>query len=347
MLKQGVLPPISALYKRKSMDNDWLQVDIKTTSEGAELLGCVLHDLGYPAIQIDDPADIGALYDGKYGVWDHISDELMKHRPQEVTVTVYIESGQPQSEGLDAIRQVLSRQKGQDSNGGLGSLEYSISNIKDEKWSVAWREHFKPIAIGEKLIILPSWDAEKQTQVDKQTQAYEQAPDDRKTLLIEPGRAFGTGIDETTRLCLEVLESSDLCGCSVLDIGCGSGILAIAAVLMGAKSAIGTDNSQVAVNSAKENAMLNGVSGFIRFICGNLADNVTDSFDIVCVNIAADIILTFIPEASGLLKPDALLILSGIIANFEQDVIETLISNGFRVRQRMELNGWVCVVSQL
>jgi ribosomal protein L11 methyltransferase len=154
--------------------------------------------------------------------------------------------------------------------------------------------------------------------------------------------AFGTGADETTRLCLEMLENTAIEGCSVLDIGCGSGILAIAAVLLGAGSAHGIDIDQAAVESAKGNAELNGVSDRCVFSCGDMRDSLPGEYDIVCANLSADAILALAPKAPMLPKPGGTLILSGIIEDREQEVMEALSKRGMSLKGRSEENGWVC-----
>jgi len=314
------------------MDRNWTQVDIYTSTTGLELLGAALSDLGHHSFAIADAADIDSLIEGKFGAWDYIDNNLLKLREAETTVTVYLPYDRHGQESLVAIREMLLRLKAVDSTGEFGRLECAISSVEDEDWSTAWRKHFRPIAIGEKLVICPSWE--------------EYDPDGRMVLRLDPGMAFGTGIDETTQLCLEAVENMVFEGCSVLDIGCGSGILAIGALLLGAGAALGIDIDQVAVDSAIENAKSNGVSDRSRFICGNLADRVADSYDIICANITADAILTLAPEAPSLLNPDGLFILSGIIENREQDVMDAIRGLGFSFLERREQNGWICIVSK-
>jgi len=313
------------------MEQDWLRIDIFTSTEGLDHVGAALSDIGHHSYEIVDASDLDGLIDGKYGVWDYIDDGLEMMRETETTITVYIPCNEESQKNLDAIYVMLERLKASDSAGKMGRLVCNTSSMRDENWATAWREHFKPIAIGERLMICPPW--------------VECDPGGRKVLYIDPGMAFGTGIDETTRMCLEALECAVEDGCAILDVGCGSGILAIGALLLGAGFAQGVDADQVAVESAGENARLSGVSDRAVFACGNLADGVEGTFDVVCANLAADALLTLIPGIPRVLKPGGLFILSGIIIDREQDIMDALAGEGFTIRGRREDGSWVCVVA--
>ena len=309
-----------------------MQMDIYTTTEGLELLGSALEDLGHPSFTVTDAVDFENFLNGKYGAWDYVDESLMKLREVETTITLYIENNVYAKEKLCAINEMLAELKASDPTGKMGRLECSVSNIEDENWATAWKKHYQPVVIGEKLLVCPPWE--------------ECSPEGRIILQIDPGMAFGTGIDETTRLCLEVLENTITEGCSVLDVGCGSGILAIGALLLGASSALGIDVLQVAVRSAEENAERNGVADRSAFICGNLADSVKETYDVVCANISADVILALLPNAPNLLKPGGRLILSGIIKDREKDIVEAVQSVGLSFLECREERGWVCIVAR-
>jgi len=318
------------------MDNDWIKIEILTSSEGVELLTPALADLGHDSISVIDAADLVNLMEGKYGAWDYIDPELMKHSEVETSITFYIKSDSDEHDRLDEINDMLLRLKSSESKKSLGKLECSISYITDMNWADKWKEDYEPIIIGEKLVVCPSWvDFESDENLVERTK-----------IKIDPGLAFGTGLDETTRLCLEALESMPVDGCSVLDIGCGSGILAIGALLLGAASALGIDIDETAVNVARENAGLNGVSGISEFIHGSPIDLVTNTYDIVFTNIAADAILSLMPVFPRFLNDTGVLILSGIIENREQDIVNALLDVGLSVIECRKENGWCCMVIQ-
>jgi len=312
------------------MDQAWIQVDIYTTTEGLDILGSALSDVGYPSFLVTDADDFKNFLEGNYGAWDYFHSDILKLREAETTVTVYLPSDTMGQESLAAIRKTLSRLKASDQAGELGRLEYSASSVIDEDWANSWKKHHKPVGVGKKLLICPSW--------------VHCCAEGRIVLRLDPGMAFGTGADMTTRLCLEALEDAVEDGCSVLDVGCGSGILAIAALLLGAGSALGVDADRVAVESALGNAELNNVSDRCMFISGDLADSVTETYDIICANISADAILTLAPDSRRLLAPRGLLILSGIIENRAREVTNAYSLQGLVPVETKKDTGWVCIV---
>lgn len=201
-----------------------------------------------------------------------------------------------------------------------------------EDWVNNWKKYFHPMPVGDKLLIRPTWEDADPT-------------DGRKVLHIEPGLAFGTGSHPTTRLCLETLEKVVTPGATVLDIGCGSGILSIAALLLGAQTAFGVDIDKLAVKTANANALENGF-GADRFVAveGNLSDKVNGQYDIIVANIVADIIMQFNPQVAQFLKPGGTYITGGIIDVREDEVLASFAANGFTVQQRFEDKGWLVFV---
>ena len=314
------------------MEKAWIKVDIFTTSEGVEPLTYALSGIGHHSISVVDAADLEKLMDGKYGAWDYIDPELMKLREVETTVTLFVQGDEQSQKSLNDIHEMLVKLKESDINCTYGRLECSYEHVNEKNWEEAWKDGYNPIFIGEKLVICPSW-------MDNDSKG-------RKKLIIDPGMAFGTGVDETTRLCLEALERMNIKGCSVLDIGCGSGILAIGALLLGASSALGIDIDKTAVNIAKENSVLNTVSDRSMFIHGNPVALISETYDIVCANISADTILSLLPEFPRFLKNNGTLILSGIIENREQDVIDALLDIGLSIVECNKENGWSCIVAR-
>lgn len=210
--------------------------------------------------------------------------------------------------------------------------EITVKDCKVEDWQNNWKQYFHPMPIGEKLLIRPVW-------IDD----YDAG--NRKVLDIEPGLAFGSGSHPTTRLCLETLEKYVKNGDKVLDIGCGSGILSIASLLLGADSAFGVDIDSLAVKTAKENAKQNGF-GEDRFtvVKGNLSDNVCGKYNVVVANIVADIIMEFNKNVSYFLEDDGVYITGGIIETREDEVLYSFAQNGFEVVERFENNGWLVFV---
>lgn len=207
--------------------------------------------------------------------------------------------------------------------------EITISDCKVEDWQNNWKQYFHPMPIGNKLLIRPVW-------IDD----YDAG--DRKVLDIEPGLAFGSGSHPTTQLCLETLERYIDENSTVLDIGCGSGILSIATLLLGAKSAFGVDIDSLAVKTAKENALQNGFDETkFNVVQGNLSDKVSGKFSVVVANIVADIIMEFNTVVGDFLEDDGIYITGGIIETREDEVLFSFAQNGFEVVERYENNGWL------
>jgi len=313
------------------MEKSWIKVDIYTSSEGVESLSSALSDLGHHSLSVVDAADLENLMEGKYGAWDYIDPELMKLCEAETTVTLYIQSDDHSQKSLSKLLEMLAKMKASDFIGAFGRLECKFTDLIDENWAESWKDGYNPIIIGEKLVVCTSWS--------------DFNPKGCKKLIIDPGMAFGTGIDETTRLCLEALERMVVEGCSVLDVGCGSGILAIGALLLGADSALGIDVDKTAVTIAKENSGLNDVANKSEFIHGNPVDLVLETYDVVCANISADTILSLMPEFPRFLKNGGILILSGITQNREQDVINALLGMGLSIVECYKENDWSCIVA--
>ncbi|MDR2931953.1 MAG: 50S ribosomal protein L11 methyltransferase [Oscillospiraceae bacterium] len=314
------------------MDNQsWTQFDIYTSTQGVEPLGAALIDIGYPAFAIQDPADFEKLLKGESGRWDYIDDDLMKLKDAETTVTVYLPDNEQGRDGLMAVADALARLKALDTVGEWGRLTHTLSGVNEEDWASAWKKYYKPFKIGPRLIVCPSWE--------------DYAPKAGETVMkLDPGMAFGTGTHESTRLCLDGLQEMISGGESVLDIGCGSGILSIAALLLGAKQALGVDIDAVAVRVAEENAALNGVGNKARYLCGNLTDHVTGRYDIICANIVADIIIQLSETVPDYMNPGGLFLVSGIIDTRAYEVLSFAEGQGFRLKSRRDDGGWVSML---
>lgn len=257
---------------------------------------------------------------------DLIDEDLLKKSREESIIHIYLEEDMNPAEAVSFISERLDAQ----------GIDYKIETdgCSEEDWADKWKAYFKPTPIGERLFIRPTW-------IDE----YDSG--DRAILNIEPGAAFGTGTHDTTRLCLEVLDEIVKDNDSVLDIGCGSGILAIAAMLLGAEKGFGVDIDPVAVKTAAENAKMNGIGDDkLQFVCGDLADKVTEKYSIVVANIVADIIKLFSTQVRAFMLPGAKFIASGIIDTRADEVCESLENAGLKIARRIEKGGWVCLVCE-
>lgn len=276
-------------------------------------------------IYIEDYSDL------EQGAWeiahiDLIDEDLLEKKRDESIIHVYIEEGNNPAEAVSFISERLSAE-------GI-SFKIETDGCSEEDWAGKWKAFFKPTPVGERLFVRPVW-------IDD----YDSG--DRVVLNIEPGAAFGTGTHETTRLCLETLDKIIKEGDTVLDIGCGSGILSIASMLLGASEGFGVDIDPLAVKTAAENGKMNGLDEpELQFVCGDLADKVTKKYDVVVANIVADIIILFSTQVRAFMKQGAKFIASGIIDSRADEVVSALQNAGLVVKERIEENGWVCLVCE-
>lgn len=310
---------------------NWTEVKIYTTTAGIDPLTGSMLDLGLQGFMIEDAQDFDEFLHDTTPHWDYVDQAVMeKMKDCETCVTIYVADNPQGMEELMQVRQILARLKAQDPDGKYGRLELEMKDVDEEDWSNAWKKYYHPVQVGEHLVVCPSWEA------------YDRQPDD-VVLTLNPGMAFGTGTHDTTRLCMELLEKYITPQDTVLDVGCGSGILAITAALLGANKIIGCDIDEVAVKVAGENAALNGVQDRIAFHQGNLTSQVEGSFQIICANIVADVIIRLSEDAGRYLAKDGIFITSGIIDTREQDVLNALEQNGFQVIERRTSGGWVAL----
>ena len=253
---------------------------------------------------------------------DLIDEALLQKDRSKAFVHVYIS---PEESPLEAVAYLRERLT------AVGIRhEIDQSACIKEEWENNWKQYFHTMEIGDRLVIKPKWEA------------YDNK-DNKTVLSIEPGLAFGSGTHETTRLCLETLEPYITPETTVLDIGCGSGILSIAALLLGAKQATAVDIDALAVKTARENGHENGFTEpTYQVYCGNLADRVSGKYDVVVANIVADVIILFCKDVARFLNDGGVFITSGIIDTRESDVLEAFEKYGFKVRARHTKNGWVC-----
>lgn len=301
--------------------SDWTEVKIRVNAEDVDKAGDIAMMVVPYGIYIEDYRDL------EQQAWDiaHIDlidEDLLKKDRSEAFVHVYIS---PEENPLEAVAFLRERYTAE----GIEN-EIDLTACRNEDWENNWKQYFHSIPVGEKLLIHPTWEED-----------YDDMG--RVVLDIEPGLAFGSGSHETTRLCLAALEKYIESDTQVLDIGCGSGILAISTLLLGAKNAVGVDIDALAVANAKENAQTNKIpEEKFTVLQGNLTDKVEGKFDVVVANIVADIIIMFCKDVKNYMKEDAVFITSGIIDTREQDVLDAFEEYGFEVIARHTEKGWVC-----
>lgn len=317
---------------------EWIEVNIYTTSYGVEPVCGRLMQIGITGFVIKDSKDFEEFLKNKTGNWDYIDDELMQLKDCETCVTVYLADNSQGNETLSCLRSEISILKENDKDNDFGRLAVELKGIREEDWANNWKQYFKPFTVGEKLVIKPSW--EDYTLNDK-----------RIILEIDPASSFGTGQHHTTRLCLEMMEKHVKSGDKLLDLGCGSGILSIAGILLGAGSAVAVDIEKNSADTALENAVKNNITeDKYKVLCGNiindefLRNEIGCGYDILTVNIVADVIITMCPFFKKFISKDSIIILSGIISERCQGVINAMSEQGYTMIETIEDNDWIALV---
>ena len=313
---------------------NWTQVDIYTATPAIDLLSVRLQDLGIRGCMVQDAQDFQEFLEQKDGKWDYLEDGLMELASCETCVTVYLPEDAQGAEMLAALRTMLAQMKAEDTEHQYGRLEAVCSGIREEDWANNWKQYFKPFTVGERLLIKPSWEKCE-------------TPWNRAVLEIDPASSFGTGQHHTTRLCLELLEQLMHPGDRVLDLGCGSGILSIGALLLGASGATAVDIEENAAATATENARKNHIDPTLyRVFCGNVLEDETlcreigDGYDLICANIVADVLIAMKQLFRQFLRPEGTLIVSGIIMERRDEVLDQLKKAGFALLEVREKEGW-------
>ena len=309
----------------------WLELKIDAAPAGLDPVSALLEDLGITGLVIDDEGDFRDFLEHNRAYWDYVDDALMQEKKGLCRITFYLEDSPDGYNTLSRVRMALSRVKQEHPE--YGSLLLTMENMEDADWENNWKQFYKPMEIGERLLVVPEWE-----------QAQE---DGRVKLVLNPGLTFGTGSHATTRLCLQALEQHIHGGEKVLDLGCGSGILSIAALLLGAKDAFACDIDDKCVGVAYENAALNGVGK--EHYTVRAGDVLSDKrlqkefggdYDVIVANIVADVIIALAPQVGKLLKKGGIFLCSGIIDDRADEVKEQLIAAGWQIEETRSSEGW-------
>ncbi|MDD6275696.1 MAG: 50S ribosomal protein L11 methyltransferase [Clostridia bacterium] len=300
---------------------DWTEIKIEIDVKDVDTASDIAQMAVPYGIYVEDYSDLeeAAL---EIAHIDLIDEDLLKKDRSKAYIHIYIS---PEDNPAEAIAFLSERYN---AVGIKHTIDKSICRNQD--WENNWKEFFKPMPVGDKLLIRPVWEENYNA-------------DGRKVLNIEPGLAFGSGGHDTTRLCLEALEKHITPETDMLDVGCGSGILSVAGLLLGANKAVGVDIDPLAVKTARENGKLNGFDEPKYTVFeGNLTDKVSGKYDVVAANIVADIIIMFAKDVGSYLKDGGTFITSGIIDIREQDVKDAFDKYGFKIVARHESKGWIC-----
>lgn len=305
----------------------WHELIIKTTEEAYDAISEMLMSIGAGGVAIEDPNDIRTEI-SKAGSLDYADDEFLNSLGDDVTIKTYFPGNLNRSELTELVKGKLEFISG---FLDIGEGYKGCSEVDEEDWATAWKKYYKPVHISEKIVIKPSWEE------------YE-GKEDEIIIQLDPGMAFGTGTHETTRLCARMIEKYLNDGDSVIDLGCGTGILAIIAAKLGARRVSAVDIDEVAVRVAKENCLVNNVSQTIYASKGVLEDIKKEKVDLIVANIIANVIIDISESLPCYLKTGGVFITSGIIRERKQQVIDTYLSRGFELIAVQEDGEWVGIV---
>ncbi|MBD2869466.1 50S ribosomal protein L11 methyltransferase [Paenibacillus arenilitoris] len=321
----------------------WHEVTISTTEEAQEMISNFLHEMGAGGVSIEESGSLNKPRDTSLGQWYELP---LNDIPEgQAVIKGYFHEDTDTGALLEALKPRIEQLREFDID--PGDVAYSAAVVDDEDWATAWKQYFKPLRVSDTLTIKPTWET------------YE-AGENERIIELDPGMAFGTGTHPTTALCLQTLESVVRGGEEVIDVGTGSGILAIGACRLGAKSVLALDLDPVAVSSATENVKLNDLSGQVEVrlsdLLGVLKDGtdgevggslrVTLPVDLVVANILAEIILLFIDDVYAALRPGGIYIASGVYKNKESDVEEGLVRSGFEIVEKRRDEDWIAFVAR-
>lgn len=309
----------------------WLEVQIKTTTEAVSIITNILYEAGAGGLVIEDPNDI-IMYSNDDRDWDYIDPEILEQNFEGVIVKGYLKESEDLLDKVELIKQGVEKIPLYNLDKGLG--EVTTSEIEDQDWSSTWRKYYKPKKVGEKVIIKPSWE-------------YYEKQDNDIIIELDPGMAFGTGTHETTMMCIKQLEKHVHNFDIVFDVGCGTGILAIAAAKLGAVSTTAIDLDDECIRVTTENVRKNGVANTVQVKHGNLLDVVDGKANIVVANIVADIIKIISKDVVNFLEPDGVFITSGIILDKIDEVKESLKEDGLVLIDEDIMGEWACLVFKI
>ena len=311
---------------------DWMEYTILTTTQASELISQVLLDAGSKGTMIEDKNDVAANQRPE-GQWDIIDEAIALRIGDDVKVTGYFEVDEKLADRVAGIEAELRRLRGLDLGMDLGKLETRSGAVAEQDWTESWKAAFKPLRLGAHIIVRPTWE-------DCPLQ-----PGD-KVIEIDPGMAFGTGTHETTGMCVKLVEKYVKPGDRAIDIGTGTGILALAAAHMGANPVLATDLDAVATRVAAENVRLNGFEGVIDVRCGDLLEVVQETGDVVITNIIADVIIQLAAPVRERIADGGVFICSGIAVDRLEDVRCALAENGFAELDVLTEGEWCAIAAR-
>lgn len=307
------------------MEQNWTELKLSIPADRVDEAASVAHMTVPYGIYIEDYSNLEAEVEETAHI-DLIDEELLARDRDTAVIHIYLSPEDNPAEAVSYLTQRLP----------LSGIPYMLDtgSVREADWANEWKKYYHPIRVGKRLLICPSWEEQAAAEGDVK-------------LTLDPGMAFGTGTHETTRLCMQLLEEYITPETRMLDIGCGSGILAITALLLSAREAVGVDIDELAVKVAAENAERNGVADRLELICGDLTEKVEGTYEVICANIVADVIIRMSKEIRTFMKKGTVLLCSGIIEPREQEVLDALTACELTHVNTLREKGWVATAFRL
>ncbi|PKR85120.1 50S ribosomal protein L11 methyltransferase [Heyndrickxia camelliae] len=308
----------------------WSEIMIHTTNEAVEPISNILHEAGASGVVIEDPFELTKDREDQFGEIYQLDPE---DYPEEgVIIKAYLPVNSFLGETVEEIKQSITNLTL--FNIDIGKNAVSISEVNEEEWATAWKKYYNPVKISSKFTIVPTWEQ------------YEPVNSDELIIELDPGMAFGTGTHPTTVMCIQALERTVQKNDHVIDVGTGSGVLSIAAALLGAGKVTALDLDEVAVQSAKLNVKLNKVQDVVTVSKNDLLNGVESQADVVVSNILAEVIMSFTDDVANAVKKGGYFIASGIIQAKKNEVKEAIVESGFTIEETIVMEDWIAFIAK-
>lgn len=307
---------------------NWSEISVHTTQEAIEAVANILYEAGSEGVVIEDSEDLTRDFDNKFGeIYELSPDDFPK---EGAIVKGYLPVNSYINETVEQIRTAIYNLSSFGLNVGIGEL--NVSNVNDEDWASSWKKYYKPVRISERFFVTPTWE-----KVESEADLV---------IELDPGMAFGTGTHPTTVMSIQALEKVVDGYEEVIDVGCGTGVLSIAAAKLGVKNILAVDIDEIAVKSAEYNLKLNGVAEKVEVKQNNLLNSINKKADIVVANILAEVIVKLTSDVAKLLREEGTFIVSGIIKAKDSYVENNLVDNGFTVIEKFQDNEWITMIAK-
>jgi len=309
---------------------NWSEVCIHTTHEAMEPVTNILQELHYGGVVIEDPLDITKERDSIFGEIYELNHD--KYPSEGIFIKVYLLMDEQLDPNIAKIKDSIDRLASYGID--LGENKLTFREVKAEDWETSWKKYYKPVSVSPHITVVPSWEE------------YIPEAENEVMIKLDPGMAFGTGTHPTTMLSIQALEKTLNPNDTVIDVGCGSGVLSIAAGLLGARKINAYDLDEVAISSTRDNVNMNDLTEQVTAQQNNLLDDVNKQADVIVANILAEVIIKFTKDAWNNLKHGGYFITSGIIKAKQELVEQALEEVGFQMIEINEMDDWICMIAK-